>query len=80
MKTFETMTELQVLLYAYSHILDEWLKAKDHLDQLPDNKFTKARFEKWDAKYNEIHARILELEQAEQLPVASAFSIIDKGV
>lgn len=63
MKDFTTMTELQLLHFAYFGILDIWLKEHEHLVANPDNKITKARFEKINARYEEIRARILELEQ-----------------
>lgn len=64
MKPFETITEYQVTLYAYYYVLDMWLKESDRLSHNPENKITKARFETIDKVYNELHARLIELEKA----------------
>lgn len=66
MKDFTTITELELLRYACFTILEQWCNASDALKKRPNNRLTQARFEKADARYNELHARILELEQAEQ--------------
>lgn len=66
MKPLETMTEYQVLLYAYYHVLDMWLKASENLNRRPENAIAKARFESLNAMYEELRSRLIELEKAQK--------------
>lgn len=66
MKPLETMTEYQVLLYAYYHVLDMWLKESEILKRRPESATAKARFESLNAKYEELRSRLIELEKAKK--------------
>jgi len=66
MKELTTITEKELLYCAIYTILDKYNREFDHLQKSPDNQFTKARFEKIKAQYDEIHDRILEIERSEQ--------------
>ena len=64
MKTFKTLTELDILKAAHTTILDKWAKEKNRIEENPDKEMPIAKH--WEAKYweqdQELHARILELE------------------
>ena len=64
MKPFETMTEYDVINYAYLFVLDMLLEAGDRLAQNPENKIAKARYDDLDKKHNELRDRLIELEKA----------------
>lgn len=66
MKPLETMTEYELLLYAHYFVLERWLDESERLNQHPDNAIAKIRFEEWDKRYNELHARLRELERSQQ--------------
>lgn len=66
MKPLETMTEYQVLLYAYYHVLDMWLKESEILKRRPESAIAKARFESVNARYEELRSRLIELEKAQK--------------
>lgn len=70
MKKFETLTDLEVLYYAYNSILAIWAKEIDRKDDLLANNLTTnisdARLAKLDAKLAELHAEILRLEKKER--------------
>lgn len=68
MKEFETLTELELLNLAYDTLLDRWYKETKFLETCPNkhNTIAEARIKRCDAKMDELHARILELETAEQ--------------
>lgn len=57
------MTQLEILKYAYSGILAVWSREYDRYNEHPDNPFTKARFEMYDEKLNEIVALLYKEEQ-----------------
>lgn len=66
MKTLTTMTEKELLYLANDALLDRWLKEYEFLTKNPENIIAKARVEKYDKQIDEIQARIIKLEQAEQ--------------
>ena len=67
MKKFETLTDLEILYYAYECILDRWSKETDIKEELIAKKLctdiSDARLAKLDAKLAELHAEILRLER-----------------
>lgn len=66
MKEVTTITEVDILYAALTTIRERWNKEYDRCEELPGNQLTQARLNKLTAQYDEIHARILDLESAEQ--------------
>ena len=69
MKDFESITEKQLLYAAYHNLLDILLK-EDRNERYKmiygnDNKITARRIDRLTRQTDEIHARILEIENAE---------------
>lgn len=64
--TLTTMTEKELLCYAYYAILEKWDKEYDRVQEHPNNPYTKARFELTDSRLNEIRDLIIKVETAEK--------------
>ena len=70
MKDFESITEKQLLYAAYYNLLDILLKEEDRNERYKmiygnDNKITARRIDRLTRQTDEMHARILEIENAE---------------
>lgn len=63
MKKFKTVTEYELLNMAYGELLRRYLKEKEIVDSLPENRIAAARCERARGKYEEIRAEILRLEK-----------------
>ena len=65
MKTFEHITEKEILYHAYHTILDRLIKEREILELNPNAPIAKYRVEKYQKQCNELHNRILEIERKE---------------
>ena len=69
MTQFTTLTELEILNEAYMSILEKWARADDNYKKTErsgfPNQLYKHRAAKYTAQLDELHARILVLENAE---------------
>lgn len=72
MKQFTTITELEILNEAYMSILEKWARADENYKKSErtgfPNQLYKHRAEKYNAQLDELHAAILALENANELP------------
>lgn len=66
MKTFEHITEKEILYHAIHAIYERLEREREHLKKNPNGPIAKFRVEKFTAQYNEIHNRILEIERKER--------------
>lgn len=62
MKKFATVTEYELLSMAHSVLLDRYLMEEKRARELPGNSITQARFEKARARYEEINAELVRME------------------
>ena len=65
MKTFEHITEKEILYHAIHAIYERLDREREHLQRNPDSLIAKFRIEKYSSQYNEIHNRIIEIERNE---------------
>lgn len=63
MKKFKTMSEIDLLYYAYWQLLDESRRNGDKLVKFPTNVILKGYSVKLQAKIDEISAEIIRLER-----------------
>lgn len=66
MKTFEHITEKEILYHAIHVIYERLDREREILKKNPNSPIAKFRVEKFSAQYNEIHNRILEIERNER--------------
>lgn len=62
MKKFATVTEYELLSMAHSVLLDRYLREEKRARELPGNSIAQARFEKARARYEEINAELVHME------------------
>ena len=65
MKTFEHITEKEILYHAIHVIYERLERERELLKKHPNSPIAAFRVEKFTAQYNEIHNRILEIERKE---------------
>ena len=65
MKTFEHITEKEILYHAIHVIYERLDREREILKRNPNSQIAKFKVEKFSAQYNEIHNRILEIERNE---------------
>ena len=65
MKTFEHITEKQILYHALHAIYERLERERELLKKNPNNSIAKFKSEKFKALYDEISNRILEIERNE---------------
>ena len=69
MKTFKTLTELEILYAAYHQILEKWVAESERNDRLKHdgipNKINQYRVDKLQAQLDELNEAIIRLEQNE---------------
>jgi hypothetical protein len=65
MKNFNSITEKDILYYAYHGIMEKLDKEQKHLEAHSTSQIAPARIEKYNKQLAEIHARIIEIEHAE---------------
>ena len=66
MKKFKTMSEIDLLYYAYWQLLDESRRNEDKLVKFPTNVIFKGYSVNLQAKIDEISAEIIRLERKKQ--------------
>ena len=66
MKEFETVSEIQILHAAWLYYLDRMLKEREIYKQMPDNSFTRRKYEIARARERELHDELLKFESEEQ--------------
>lgn len=62
--TFNTITEKDVLYYAFHGLSAKIEKEENHLMQHPTSEIARARLEKYHQQRQEVNARIIEIEKA----------------
>lgn len=68
MKNFETITEYEILNLAWIELLKSYIKEEERNDQFKKeygrpNQICEYRLKKLDEQINEIHSKIIEIEQ-----------------
>lgn len=62
MKKFETITDLEILRYAYYGLLEIMGLERKRLENSPESKISKNVLEIYDIQFNEIEYEIIKLE------------------
>lgn len=65
MKTFEHITEKEILYHSINVIYERLNREREILKRNPNAPIAKFKVEKFSAQYNEINNRILEIERNE---------------
>jgi len=62
---FESITELEVLRYAYDCVLEKWSIWKERLENCPESEYAKEMKSLLDTQLNELGSKIYKLEKKE---------------